>query len=649
MSFAGLRRRSLSTAIALAAVAGSTTITACGGGGGDGTPTDPQPNPTIAIALSASTLEVQQGASGNVTVTVTRGGGYTGAVTVAVEGLPTGVTAPSATIASGTTSATLSFTAAATAAAATAPLTIRATGTGVSAVTSSLSLTVRQQPVQAGSFSLSLSPASISVTQGGSQTVTVNITRTGSFTGAVTLSVTGAGTGLTPTLSATSVTGNNATITLAAASNATTGAQTLTVRGTGTGASDQSASLAVTVNASQQSSGNVSWKFCGTSGLPLWVAAQDGTGAWSRVTGTADTYSFNVGSRGGVAYVVPLNGGFELQVFYGTLTELQAQGNDLCSGAVGAGKTVSATVAGAASTDMVLASLGRSTASVNMTLSPPITFSGVQSGNVDLVASKSTLQLVGFTPTFNLSKMIIRRGINPAAGSTLALDFNAAEAFDPITRNVTINNLNSEISLAVGMYLTAGNSFGAFLTDITGATGNTRTYKGVPAANQVSGDLHLLSISALPSLTQTNQTRNVITVFKDAVDKTVSLGPALTAPTVTTLSGGGYGRTRAVISVQNEYSKYFAFDVQQTTTSSPRKTTIQATSNYSGGGSSLTLDIPDFSGVAGFDATWGLRTGTSSTWTLSATGWTASGGTTAPTLSDGTSYLSGTRMGTVTP
>lgn len=643
MSFAGLRRRPVKAVRALLTFSTLASLAACGGGGGDSTPTPPTQTPTISIALSASTLNVQAGANGTVTVTLTRGGGFTGDVAIAVEGLPAGVTGPNATIAAGATSATLSISAAATAAAATTNLTIRATGTGVAAATAALALTVTAAPV-AGSFSLALSPTSVSLAQGASSTVTINITRTGSFTGAVNLAVAGAGAGLTPTLSATSVTGNSATLTLAAAATLATGSQTLTISGTGTGAANQSVTLPVTITASQPSTGNVSWKFCGTSGLPLWVAAQDGTGAWTRVTGTNDTYAFTInGTRGGVAYVLPMGTGFDLEVFYGTTAELVSRGNELCNGAVGAGKAVSATVAGASGTDLVLATLGRSTGTVTL---PQIAFTGVQSGNVDLLASRSTLTLSGTTPSMNLQRMIIRRNLNPAAGSSLAVDFGAAEAFEPVTRNVTVNNVGSDISLVVNNYLTANNSMGIFQIDIAGG-GSARSYRGVPAANQVNGDLHVLAVSGVPSLTSTSTTRNVIAVFRDATDKTITLGPTLSAPTFSSLSGGGYGRTRAVLNVQSEYNRYFVVDVQQTT-GSPRKTQVAQTSGYASG-TSLTIDVPDFSGVAGFDANWGLRIGTAGTYTVSATGWTGTGGTTTAPFIEGATFSSGTRQGSVTP
>ena len=130
------------------------------GGDGDG-PTDP-PTPTISIALSPSSLTLEQwtlpataGAAdppqlapttGDVNVTLTRGGEYTGTVTVSVDSPPTGVSATPITIGSGIGSGTLTIQVSADAALGTSSLTVRATGTGVSDATATLSLEVTPPP-----------------------------------------------------------------------------------------------------------------------------------------------------------------------------------------------------------------------------------------------------------------------------------------------------------------------------------------------------------------------------------------------------------------------------------------------------------------------------------------------------------------------
>jgi hypothetical protein len=85
-------------------------------------------------------LSIAQGASGTDTITVTDVSPFTGSVTFAATGQPTGVTA-SFSPASSTTSSVVTFTVAATTVAGTYPITITGTSGSLSATTS-ISLTV---------------------------------------------------------------------------------------------------------------------------------------------------------------------------------------------------------------------------------------------------------------------------------------------------------------------------------------------------------------------------------------------------------------------------------------------------------------------------------------------------------------------------
>lgn len=113
----------------LAALFSLAALAACGGGGsaapapapdqGHGAPAPaPAPAPTGGFSLTLSTDRtlVIQGHTATVTATVTRHGGFDGAVLVTLNGLPAGVTAAPVLIAQGATSATLTLVAAADAA-----------------------------------------------------------------------------------------------------------------------------------------------------------------------------------------------------------------------------------------------------------------------------------------------------------------------------------------------------------------------------------------------------------------------------------------------------------------------------------------------------------------------------------------------------
>ena len=206
--------------------------------------------PSFTLSDSPSSLSVTQGSSGTSTITVTDVGGFTGSVTLAASGLPSGVTATFGTNPT-TGSSVLTLTASATATTGTSTVTITGTSGSLTATTT-LALTVNSSATPA--FSVSASPTSVTVTQGSSGTSTITVTSTGGFNSATTLSASGLPSGVTATFSTNPVTppangSATSTLTLTASSSATVGAATVTITGT-SGSTSHSATIALTVNAS---------------------------------------------------------------------------------------------------------------------------------------------------------------------------------------------------------------------------------------------------------------------------------------------------------------------------------------------------------------------------------------------------------------
>ena len=205
--------------------------------------------PSFTLSDSPSSLTITQGgAGGTSTVTVTDLGGFTGSVTLAASGLPSGVTAafnPNPT----TGTSTLTLTASSSATTGTATVTI--TGTSGSLVaTTTLALTVNA--AASPNFTIGASPANLTVTQGSNGTSTITITSQNSFSSATTLTATGLPSGVTAAFSTNPVTppangSASSTLTLTASSSATLGAATVTVTGT-SGTLSHSTTIALTVN-----------------------------------------------------------------------------------------------------------------------------------------------------------------------------------------------------------------------------------------------------------------------------------------------------------------------------------------------------------------------------------------------------------------
>ena len=100
----------------------------------------------------------------------------------------------------------------------------------------------------APNFSLSLSPASLSVTQGSSGSSTITVSPSGGFTGSVSLSASGLPAGVTASFGTNPAT-STSTVTFSASSTATTGTATVTITGT-SGSLTHTTTISLTVNAS---------------------------------------------------------------------------------------------------------------------------------------------------------------------------------------------------------------------------------------------------------------------------------------------------------------------------------------------------------------------------------------------------------------
>ena len=216
----------------LALIAAVTTTVSCKD------TTEPQ---NYALSLSPAALTIVQGANGSATVTITRTN-FTGAVTLSLGNAPTGVTGSFNPAAPTGTSSTLTVNVGAAVAAGVYNLTVDGTATaGNKSTPLTLTLSVPAD------YTLSLSPAALTIVQGANGSATVTITRT-NFTGAVTLSLGNAPTGVTGSFNPAAPTGTSSTLTVNVGAAVAAGVYNLTVDGTAT-AGNKSTPLTLTVSA----------------------------------------------------------------------------------------------------------------------------------------------------------------------------------------------------------------------------------------------------------------------------------------------------------------------------------------------------------------------------------------------------------------
>jgi uncharacterized membrane protein len=183
--------------------------------------------PGFTVSATPTSLGLVKGASAIASVSVAATSGFAGNVTLAVSGLPAGVTAAfsPATVAPGATS-TLTLTASASAGVSSSSISITGSS-GSTTGTAPIGLSVT-----AAGFAISASPASVALAAGASATTSVNVTAKGAFTGTVTLGVSGLPVGVTAAFSpATVAMGGTATLKLTAAASAAASSGAFAVTG----------------------------------------------------------------------------------------------------------------------------------------------------------------------------------------------------------------------------------------------------------------------------------------------------------------------------------------------------------------------------------------------------------------------------------
>lgn len=207
--------------------------------------------PDFSLSASPTSLSVTQGSSGSTSISTSVTGGFNSAISLSASGLPAGVTAsfnPTSIGAPGSGSSTLTFSASSTATTGTTNVTVTASGGGVTHTTT-VALTVNAAATP--SFTLSASPTSVSVAQGGSGTSTISTTVSGGFNSAISLSASGLPAGVSASFNPGSIAApgsGSSTLTFTASSTATTGTTNVTITGSGGGVT-HTVTIALTVTA----------------------------------------------------------------------------------------------------------------------------------------------------------------------------------------------------------------------------------------------------------------------------------------------------------------------------------------------------------------------------------------------------------------
>jgi hypothetical protein len=325
-------------------------------------------------------------------------------------------------------------------------------------------------------------------------------------------------------------------------------------------------------------------------GTPLWVATQQGAGAWTTVS-TTPTGRYEItfqSGRGGLIVVDTINNAIRTTVLYMAADEFAAMIPRTDTTRTCTRRSADVTVAGLRSSDVARIGLGGGTRTISDNgITASISELGARS--VSLAAARV------HQGTLRADVLILRRDI-PFPGPHALIDFGTAEpiALDSVPLSVT-NTLGQPVT--VGMSILSHTVGGASVEldrTIIGADGTVQMRR-VPPAFQASGDIHA-------AFAQTNfpDPRQVVSYVSATARFTLSLGPALALPTV---SAAGPSRPRMQLPAQAEYATAAQASFFQGT----RSLSVIVSARYLGAlPATWDLTPPDLAGVAGWNPAWAL-------------------------------------------
>ena len=551
---------------------------------------------------------------------------FTGTVTLSAEDLPVGITATFQPLVAGSPTTSVIFTIAGTIPPGTYPVTVRASGNGVPDATVAFSIAV-----SAASIALAVSPTTAIVSAGGASTTELSLTRR-DFSGAVAFDGINLPAGISIVFDSSSIRGNRTAATIAVGSAVTPGSYAISIRATPlqlAASAAQTASLALTVTPPTAGAAVVlDWSGCAS---PAWVALQDGTGPWTRLTSSGTTYLASVASAvGGIAYVAENN----LFVRYMTKAEFGAGPVKLCA-TVGLRVVRGRGVHAFTGTDVASYSLGGGSGTSSLA-QPEFSIAGVRDGLHDLVA---TLAFGGAAP----SRFLIRRDVEVSATSdTLGtVNISGPDGIVPIallppvtvTGPVTAGEVfgsASSLMTTAACIVNPLRTQAPFTFTTTGGASFSLTLVGVPASSLRPTDFYLASTV----LSGSNSSRMSTIAFHEPATRTLALAPPLAVPTVTELPGTYKRLQVAVGAVSQTYNQSISLQYGDMRGS----IAVSATRDYFDA-SAGTLATPDLSAVSGWPANLALSS--TGTWRLVADGATSAG----PACVENRMTFTGTRSG----
>jgi hypothetical protein len=326
---------------------------------------------------------------------------------------------------------------------------------------------------------------------------------------------------------------------------------------------------------------------------PNFIAFQDGSGAWQIPQGSGQ-YTLTINDPQGKygLVIVDLTPEPEVNIIHATVNEL-SEINFVLEAPPANLVTVSGTVSGLGANERALIAMGGFEASP-----PSNTYSlQVPPGTYDLIATKVTSGM-------QVNKVFIQRNISVSGNTTINIDFNSPNAFDPETHNAAVGGVSGE-TVVGGVEFRSHN--GTLIS--TGVVSGVLQFPfaGIPSSKQFGNDIHQFFAEA----STTTSSRRIERYFKAPIDLSVTLPAPFGNATVTVATTTPYTRLTASWDAYSGAQAYFAhFGLGQV------DWFVGLSAGWLGGQRTYTL--PDLSGVSGWNNNWGLPTSGTIDWEVGA-------------------------------
>jgi hypothetical protein len=343
---------------------------------------------------------------------------------------------------------------------------------------------------------------------------------------------------------------------------------------------------------------SISIDFCSTEPA-LWFAYQNEDGPWTRIVPDANgTVTFAATLKVTIAYTRAIRGlqgettsSVSTSILHASASQLETISGVPCVSEWGS-RTATVSSSGLAQFDMAYIGAHRSQK-----------ISGGATGPVARLPDQGPLDFFAIRiangGTGVPLSAIIRRGVTVANGGTLPVfDFASSEAVPIVQSNLTVNRPTGGFGRRVSFW--TGTDPGKASTFLSlGSFGPTSSFPSIPPELTQPGDVHELSVfssSAFDSFVAAS------VVYRIASDKSVALGPELSAPTVVRLETT-VPRFRSALASQGEYGGMMVFSAMD-----GNAFTITTTAEFHGQTPSMwQVEMPDFTVVDGWNGAWNLR------------------------------------------